>query len=74
MNVKTIKNNKEEKYIVKLPRDRNQDAAEVVWVNSKRYEIKRGVEVEVPKEVYDVLANREKIQDELLDMIDANAK
>lgn len=74
MNVKTIKNNKEENYIVKLPRDRNQDAAEVVWVNNKRYEIKRGVEVEVPKEVYEVLANREKIQDELFDMIDANAK
>lgn len=66
--------NKEETVTVRLHRERNQDAAEIVWVNDKRYEIKRGVDVEVPKSVAEVLRSKERMMDILYDTIEANAK
>lgn len=66
-------NNKEKMVTVKLPRERGQDAAEIVWVNDRRFEIKRGVEVEVPECVYEVLMKKEQALDELYNAIDANA-
>ena len=66
--------NKEETVTVCLHRERNQDAAEIVWVNDKRYEIKRGVDVEVPKSVAEVLKSKERMMDILYDTIEANAK
>lgn len=68
------KANKEETIVINLHRDRNQDAAEIVWVNDKRYEVKRGVDVEVPKSVAEVLRSREKTMDILYDAIEANEK
>lgn len=45
---------------IKLPLSKEQQDDVFVSVNDKKYQIKRGVEVEVPWFVYEVLANQEK--------------
>lgn len=52
---------------VKIPRERGNDADVYVSVNDRSWLIKRGVEVEVPECVAEVLRNQEKA----LDKIDA---
>lgn len=50
---------------IKLPRDRkDQEAAMFVSVNERTWLIKRGVEVEVPECVAEVIRNSELMQDE----------
>ena len=45
---------------IKLPLTRDQQEDVYVTVNEKKYQIKRGIEMEVPWFVYEVLANQEK--------------
>ncbi len=45
---------------IKLPLSKEQQDDVFVSVNDKKYQIKRGVEVEVPWFVYEVLSNQEK--------------
>lgn len=52
---------KEQKYTVHLPRKRGEDA-KFVGINGVSYLVKRGEDVEVPKEVYDELVRAEKAE------------
>lgn len=49
---------------IKLPRDRKDQDAMFVSVNERTWLIKRGVEVEVPECVAEVIRNSELMQDE----------
>lgn len=57
---------------IRLPRLEGQNAAqeEFFSVNFKNYIIKRGVEVEVPEEIAEVIQNAEKARDEALNFAD----
>ena len=51
---------KKEKMVkIRLPKTRADEDDERVWVNHRSWQIKRGVEVEVPECVAEVLRNRE---------------
>ena len=45
--------------LIRLPRERRDQDDKIVWVNARRFLIKRGVEVEAPKCVAAVLAHEE---------------
>lgn len=49
---------------IKIPRDRNNDADVFVSVNERTWLIKRGVEVEVPECVAEVLEHRDEALEE----------
>ena len=57
---------------VRLPRLEGQNAPqeEFYSVNFKNYIIKRGVEVEVPEEIAEVILNAEKAKDEAINFAD----
>lgn len=57
---------------IRLPRLEGQNVAqeEFYSVNFKNYIIKRGVEVEVPEEIAEVIKNAEKARDEALNFAD----
>ena len=61
----TIK--KEETVKIKLPRIRKDDGDVFVSVNERTWLIKRGVEVEVPTCVAEVLEHQEQMQEEAYD-------
>jgi hypothetical protein len=50
---------KEKMVKIRLPKTRADEDDERVWVNHRSWQIKRGVEVEVPECVAEVLRNRE---------------
>ena len=51
---------KKEKMVkIRLPKTRMNEPDERVWVNHRSWQIHRGVEVEVPECVAEVLRNRE---------------
>ena len=51
---------KKEKMVkIRLPKTKADEDDERVWVNHRSWQIKRGVEVEVPECVAEVLRNRE---------------
>ena len=52
---------KEETVTIKLPLTRDKQADVPVIINGRSWLLKRGVEVEVPKCVYEVLQNSEKM-------------
>ena len=54
----------EETVTIRLPKERGTDEDVVVWVNDRRFLIKRGVNVDVPKCVAEVLENQERMLDE----------
>ena len=61
-NMETIKKEtaKKEKMVkIRLPKTKADEDDERVWVNHRSWQIKRGVEVEVPECVAEVLRNRE---------------
>ena len=60
---------------VKLPRNKGKNAVqeEFFSVNFKNYIIKRGVPVEVPAELAEVIENAEKAEDYALDYAEAKA-
>ena len=51
---------------IKLPRDRRDQEDVFVGVNERTWLIKRGVEVEVPQCVAEVLINREKMLESIM--------
>lgn len=57
---------------VKIPRERGNDADVYVSVNDRSWLIKRGVEVEVPECVAEVLRNQELALDKVYAFNDAN--
>ena len=57
---------------VKIPRERGNDTDVYVSVNDRSWLIKRGVEVEVPECVAEVLRNQEKALDKIDAFNDAN--
>ena len=58
------KTNTEKMVKVKLPRERGKEEAMFVSVNERTWLIKRGIEVEVPECVAEVIRNAELMEDE----------
>ena len=54
-------NNKEKTVRIRLPIERDNKEDKVVWVNDRRFLIKRGVPVNVPESVAEILENEEKM-------------
>ena len=66
---------KKEKLVkIKLHRDRKDQEDLFVSVNERTFIVKRGVEVEVPESVAEVIRNAEAMQQEAYDFEDANAQ
>ena len=57
---------------IKIPRERGNDTDVYVSVNDRSWLIKRGVEVEVPECVAEVIRNQEKALDKIDAFNDAN--
>ena len=55
---------------IRLPIDREDKEDKVVWVNERRFLIKRGVPVTVPYEVADILRKEEEAQQLIYDYED----
>ena len=49
---------------IRLPRERDNVEDVVVWVNDRRFLIKRGVSVDVPKCVAEVLQHQEEMMEQ----------
>ncbi len=65
---------KEKTVKIKLHRDRKDQEDLFVSVNERTFIVKRGVEVEVPESVAEVIRNAEAMQQEAYDFEDANAQ
>ena len=63
---------KEKMVKIRLPKTRADEDDERVWVNHRSWQIKRGVEVEVPECVAEVLRNRELVQENIMLFKEAN--
>ena len=64
----------EELVKIRLPRRTKNDEDVFVSVNAKTYLIKRGMEVEVPASVAELIRNAEEMQEEMYEFQNANAK
>jgi len=62
----------EKKVKIKLPRDRRDQEDVFVGINERTWLIKRGVEVEVPECVAEVLQHREEMLEKIMAFEDAN--
>ena len=65
---------KEKLVKIRIPRDRNGDGDVFVSVNERTWLIKRGVEVEVPECVAEVLRHREDMESEAYEFRSANER
>ena len=65
---------KEKMVKIRLPKMRADEDDERVWVNFRSWQIKRGVTVEVPECVAEVLRNREMALENIMEFKEANAK
>lgn len=65
--VKEKKEKKEKTVKIKLPRERKDQEDLFVSVNERTFQIKRGVEVDVPECVAEVIRNAERMQEEAYD-------
>lgn len=55
---------KSEEYVtIRVPRERDDAEDKVVWVNDRRFLIKRGVPVSVPESVAEILRQEEEMLD-----------
>ena len=63
---------KEKLVKIRIPRERNDEGDVFVSVNERTWLIKRGVEVEVPECVAEVLRHREEAESEAYDFRTAN--
>lgn len=63
---------KAQRVVVRLPRNKGKNAVqeEFFSVNGKNYIIKRGVDVEIPVEVAEVIRNAEKDEDYAMRFVD----
>jgi hypothetical protein len=67
------KRSKNEKTVkIRLPRDRREQEDVFVGINERTWLIKRGVEVEVPECVAEVLRHREEMLEKIMAFEDAN--
>lgn len=57
---------------IQLPRVKGESESQFVALNGKTYLIKKGVPVNVPKGVAEIIANKEQMEMEALSFIDAN--
>jgi len=65
---------KQELVKIRLPRKTKNDEDVFVSVNEKTWLIKRGVEVEVPKCVAELIRNSEEMQEEIYEFQSGSAK
>ena len=65
---------KEKTVKIKLHRDRKDQEDLFVYVNERTWIVKRGVEVEVPECVAEVIRNSEEMLQEAYDFDEANAQ
>lgn len=63
---------KEKMVKIRLPKTKADEDDERVWVNHRSWQIKRGVEVEVPECVAEVLRNREMALEDIMLFKEAN--
>ena len=63
---------KEKMVKIRLPKTKPDEDDERVWVNHRSWQIKRGVEVEVPECVAEVLRNKEKALEDIMLFKEAN--
>ena len=59
---------------IRLPRQSKDEEDVPVWVNERRFLIKRGVSVDVPVEVWKILQQSEKMQEVIYEYENANAR
>lgn len=62
--------NKEKMVKIRIPKDRSSNEDLFVSVNEKTYLVKRGVEVEVPASVAEVIARVEEMEDNMYEATD----
>ena len=72
--VKKTEAPKEKLVKIRLPRINAKQGDEPVWVNDRSWLIKRGVEVEVPECVAEVLRHKEEILESIMLFEEANKK
>lgn len=65
---------KEKMVTIRIPRMKKDEEDVYVAVNDRTWQIKRGVDVEVPRCVAEVLKNREKILEEIYLFDEENKK
>ena len=64
----------EKKVNIRIPRTKADQEDVDVWVNERSWRIKRGVEVEVPECVAEVLRHQEEMLEEIMLFDEANKK
>ncbi len=64
---------KEKMVKIRLPKTKADEDDERVWVNNRSWQIKRGVEVEVPECVAEVLRHKEEALERIMLFKEANA-
>lgn len=67
------KNTSEKTVRIRLPKERRDNDDVFVGINQRTWLIKRGVEVEVPACVAEVLENRENMLEQIMAFEDSNA-
>ena len=55
----------EERVTVRIPREKRDEEDKVVWVNNDRYIIRKGVPVDVPESVAEVLEHEENMKNKI---------
>ena len=66
------KDTAEKMVTIRLPKTKADEDDERVWVNHRSWQIKRGVEVEVPECVAEVLRNKEMALEDIMQFKEAN--
>lgn len=61
-----------DKVTIKIPRDRNNKEDVQVIVNGRRFVIMRGIDVDIPRPVFDALRDQEEAQFARYNYIDEN--
>lgn len=64
---------KEKMVKIRLPKTKANEDDERVWVNNRSWQIQRGVEVEVPECVAEVLRHKEEMQERIMLFKEANS-
>ena len=64
---------KEKMVKIRLPKTRADEPDERVWVNHRSWQIQRGVEVEVPECVAEVLRNKELALEHIMQFKEKNS-
>lgn len=68
-----VKQAKEKMVTIFLPQTKPNEDDERVWVNNRSWQIKRGVQVEVPECVAEVIRHKEESLQRIMQFKEANA-